>query len=164
MPLKFFKRKCVRKVRPVSQSRKIKKASFKYLFIAYGIASVIAIIVVLMYDKKHPTTSGTNHPSAVTKTSGSSRQSTELALQKLSNEIVSSQLSESESEKLTIEAFQKYYSMTAPKSNDSSADAIEWSEIHDNLLSAVQYAKSNNFTLMQSAWQGIGQELSALGT
>ncbi|MFB5192411.1 hypothetical protein [Alicyclobacillus fastidiosus] len=148
----------------MNQSRKNKKTSFKYIFIAYGIASVIGIIVVLMYDNRHATAlpRKTNNQSVLTKTSISTQQSSELALQKLSNEIVSYQLSESESEKLTIEAFNKYYSITTPKSNSNSTSSIEWSEIHDNLLSADQYAKSKSFTLMQSSWQGIGQELSAL--
>lgn len=148
----------------MNQNNKRAKVSFKYIFIAYGIASVIGISLVLMYENRHATASSkeTSNQPVSTKTSIPTQQSTEVALKKISKEIVSWQLSESESEKLTIKAFKKYYSVTTPKSNPGSTNSMEWSEIHDNLLSADQYAESKSFTLMLSAWQGIGQELSAL--
>lgn len=145
----------------MNQNRNNKKLPFKFIFISYGIASIIAIGSVLLYENRHGTSSsGTNNQHVSTKTS--MQQSAELALTKLSNEIVSWQLSESESEKQTIGAFKKYDSIAISESNSNHANAADWSEIHDNLLLAVQYAKSNSFVLMQSTWQGIGQELSDL--
>lgn len=139
------------------------KNRFKYIVIIYGILSIVGIAVVLVFNRT-PSTSvskKTDTQPIFTTEPNPTPQMVATSLQKLSREIVTWKLSENTAGKYTIKAFKIYYAATSP---DSKPDTVrfEWKKVHYDLSSADQYAKTKQFTLMQSSWQSIGQELAVI--
>lgn len=149
--------------------RNRRKNILRYIILIYGILVVIGAGVLWAYESRHPSFLRSSHASKdanqpiFTTVAHPTKKMTEASLQKLSQQIVSWQLSPSQAEKDTIKAFKIYYASTTPTSK-SSVDYETWRQIHYNLASANQAANNQNFNVLQGYWQAIGQEIASLRT
>lgn len=134
--------------------KKPKKNLMLYVVISYGILIVIVGALIVTNEGRAKQKGNQSVSTAANPTA--------LELSKISNEIASWEVSKREADKITIQAFQKYYTSTSPNTKSNRAHYEYWSAIHTNLLMADQYAKNENFTLLQSSWQAIQQALEEI--